>query len=150
MVEVAPLQLNNVLRLFFYLVVIRSGAGEELVRLVPVGGGDLVGAPRLVGACTGALCRLPAEVQVMVSSSSLAGLFVAFLCLLLWIVSVGQEEAGGRVRSMFLMADVWLTRMCCSLPMFGVWISIWETAGGWSSFRFVLRAEKRRRSGSLL
>ena len=110
---------NKVLRASLFFVIVCSGGG--------------VGS---VSPCIG----------VTPLSSSFVGLLVAFLCLLLRFVSAGQVEASGGFRSTIMTADVWLRKMCCSLPMIGVWFSIFGSVGGWSPSRCVLRAEKRWRS----
>ena len=53
MVEASSVLWNKVLRPFLCLVVIRSGAGDGLVRLGFVGFEDQVGTPDLGGPCTG-------------------------------------------------------------------------------------------------
>jgi len=118
--ESASRSWNKVLRASLFFVIVCSGGG--------------VGS---VSPCIG----------VTPLSSSFVGLLVAFLCLLLRFVSAGQVEASGGFRSTIMTADVWLRKMCCSLPMIGVWFSIFGSVGGWSPSRCVLRAEKHRCSG---
>ena len=91
--ETTPRLWNKVLQASLFFVVVCSGGG--------------VGS---VSPCIG----------VTPLSSSFVGLLVAFLCLLLRFVSAGQVEASGGFRSRIMTADVWLRRMCCSLPMIGV------------------------------
>ena len=99
-VEAASPQWNNVLRPSLHFVNSGSGAGDGLVRLGCAGCGNRVGVPHLRTPCTGVLYWFLAEVQVLVSSSSLVSLLVVFLCLLLlWIGSAGQEMASGSARS---------------------------------------------------
>ena len=96
-VEAASPQWNNVLRPSLHFVDSGSGAGDGLVRLGCAGCGNRVGVPHLR---TPVLYRFLAEVQVLVSSSSLVSLLVVFLwLLLLWIGSAGQEMASGSARS---------------------------------------------------
>jgi len=148
-VEAASPQWNNVLRPSLHFVNSGSGAGDGLVRLGCAGCGNRVGVPHLRTPCTGVLYWFLAEVQVLVSSSSLVSLLVVFLCLLLlWIGSAGQEMASGSARSTNPTADAWLRRMCCSLPKFGVRFWFWGTDGGGLSVRCArLRVEKHRRLG---
>ena len=119
---------NKVLRASLFFVVVCSGGG--------------VGS---VSPCTGVH---------LLSSLVLLLLFLMFLeaglaAPGLWrFTPCGVGEVWvGVARSKGPTADVWLRRMCCSLPMIGVWFSIWGSVGGWSPSRCVLRAEKHRRSG---
>jgi len=66
MVEVSPVLWNKVLWPFLRLVVIRSDAGDGLVRLGFVGFEDQVGAPDLGGPCTGV--RLLSSLVLLLSS----------------------------------------------------------------------------------
>ena len=64
MVEASSVLWNKVLRPFLCLVVIRSGAGDGLVRLGFVGFEDQVGAPDLGESCTG-VCLLSSLVLLL-------------------------------------------------------------------------------------
>ena len=139
MVEASSVLWNKVLRPFLCLVVIRSGAGDGLVRLGFVGFEDQVVAPDLGGPCTG-VCLL--------SSLVLLVLFLMFLeaCVAVsglgWFTLFGVVEVWeGVSRSKRLTAEVLSMRISCSFLLRGVCSLIWLGQFGGS---FLQRAIWRR------
>ena len=95
-VRAAALQWILVLWLFLNLVVLRSEAGDELVRFVLVRFGVCASASDLVEACTGACCRPVVAAAQVLRSSPLLELILAFFVLwLLWFEVDGCAEAWG-------------------------------------------------------